>query len=69
VYPGSLSMWLVYVAAVLLGTAETVAESAANALIPAVAGQDRLEGANSEFQAAEILGQTFLGAPSGARAG
>lgn len=65
VWTGTLSIWLVYLAAVLLGTAETVAESAGNALIPAVAGQDRLESANSKFQAAEILGQVFLGGPVG----
>ncbi|GLY64044.1 MFS transporter [Amycolatopsis taiwanensis] len=65
VWTGSISIWLVYVAAMLLGTAETIAESAGNALIPAVAGQDRLESANSKFQAAEILGQVFLGGPVG----
>ncbi|GHF68840.1 MFS family permease [Amycolatopsis bartoniae] len=62
---GTLSIWLVYLAALLLGAAETVAESAANAVIPAVVERDRLEGANSRFQAAEILGQTFLGGPVG----
>ncbi|GAA3806376.1 MULTISPECIES: MFS transporter [Amycolatopsis] len=65
VYTGTLSIWLVYVAALLLGAAETVAESAGNAMIPALARPDQLESANSKFQGAEILGQTFLGGPIG----
>ncbi|MGH9059076.1 MAG: MFS transporter, partial [Acidimicrobiales bacterium] len=65
---GTVSIWLVYVAALLLGTAETVADSAANALIPAVVGDHDLEGANSKLQACEIVGQTFLGGPVGSTA-
>jgi Na+/melibiose symporter-like transporter len=65
VWTGGLSIGLLYVAALLLGTAETVAESAANAVIPSVVGEGGLEQANSKFQAAEILGQTFLGGPVG----
>jgi MFS family permease len=59
------SIWLIYAAALLIGTAETVADSAANVLVPAVVTRDRLESANSKLQAAEIVGQTFLGAPVG----
>ncbi|WP_328605676.1 MFS transporter [Amycolatopsis sp. NBC_00345] len=65
---GTVSIWLVYVAALLIGTAETVADSAANALIPAVVGDGDLEGANSKLQACEIVGQTFLGGPVGSTA-
>ncbi|NIH86109.1 MFS transporter [Amycolatopsis granulosa] len=65
VVTGTVSIWLVYVAALLLGVAETVAESAGNAMIPALAPPAQLESANSKFQAAEILGQTFLGGPVG----
>ncbi|WP_232376478.1 MFS transporter [Amycolatopsis aidingensis] len=61
----SISIWLIYLAALLLGTAETLADSAANVLIPAVVQRERLEGANSKMQAAEIVGQTFLGGPVG----
>ncbi|WP_091512241.1 MFS transporter [Amycolatopsis sacchari] len=64
-WSGALSIWLIYLVALLLGAAETVAESAVNAVIPAVAEGGRLEQANSRFQAAEILGQTFLGGPLG----
>ncbi|MFD9892063.1 MFS transporter [Amycolatopsis sp. NPDC059027] len=62
---GGMSIWLVYAAALLIGTAETVAESAANALIPSVVDERSLESANSKLQACEIVGQTFLGGPVG----
>lgn len=59
------AIWLVYVAALLIGTAETVADSAANVLVPAVVGKGSLDSANSKLQACEIVGQTFLGGPIG----
>jgi MFS family permease len=59
------TIWVVYAAALLVGTAETVADSATHVLIPAVVERDGLAGANSKLQAAEIVGQTFLGAPVG----
>lgn len=62
---GLPGMWLVYVAALLIGTAETVADSAANVLVPSVTSRTNLAGANSKLQAAEIVGQTFLGGPVG----
>ena len=65
VYFDTVSISLVYAAALLIGTAETVADSAANVLIPAVVDQGRLEEANSKLQACEIVGQTFLGGPIG----
>jgi MFS family permease len=65
VYFDTVSIPLVYAAALLIGTAETVADSAANVLIPAVVDQGRLEEANSKLQACEIVGQTFLGGPIG----
>lgn len=60
-----VTIWLVYVAALLIGTAETVADSAANVLVPAVVGKGSLDSANSKLQACEIIGQTFLGGPIG----
>ncbi|WP_370946041.1 MFS transporter [Amycolatopsis sp. cg5] len=65
VYTGGVTIAVVYVAALLIGTAETIADSAANVLIPAVVDHDRLESANSKLQACEIVGQTFLGGPLG----
>ncbi|WP_037362629.1 MFS transporter [Amycolatopsis orientalis] len=62
---GSVQIWTIYVASLLVGIAETVAESAANVLPPALVEADRLESANSKLQACEIVGQTFLGGPVG----
>lgn len=61
----AVSIWLVYLAALLVGTVETVADSASNALIPSVVPRAGLERANSKLQAAELLGQNFLGGPIG----
>lgn len=60
-----ISIWVVYAAALLVGTAETVADSAANVIVPSVVGRDNLDSANSKLQSAEIVGQTFLGGPIG----
>jgi Na+/melibiose symporter-like transporter len=65
---GGLTIWVVYLTALLIGTAETVADSAANALVPAVVGDGSLDAANSKLQACEIVGQTFLGGPIGSTA-
>jgi MFS family permease len=62
---GGMTIWLVYLTALVIGTAETIADSAANALIPAVVGDGSLDAANSKLQACEIVGQTFLGGPVG----
>ncbi|VVJ23678.1 Uncharacterized MFS-type transporter [Amycolatopsis camponoti] len=62
---GGMTIWLVYATALVIGTAETIADSAANALIPAVVGDGSLDAANSKLQACEIVGQTFLGGPVG----
>ncbi|HET6288117.1 MAG TPA: MFS transporter [Amycolatopsis sp.] len=62
---GGVTIWAVYAAALLIGFAEVVADSAANVLIPAVVGKDSLDSANSKLQACEIVGQTFLGGPVG----
>jgi MFS family permease len=62
---GAQALWLVFAAALLVGTAETVADSAGNVLIPSVAGRDRLDRANGQVQAAEVVGQSFLGPLAG----
>lgn len=65
VFADMLSIWVVYAAALLIGIAETVADTASNVLLPSVVSKDRLESANSKLQSAEIVGQTFLGGPVG----
>ncbi|OLR93121.1 MFS transporter [Actinokineospora bangkokensis] len=65
VLAGSASIWLLYAVALVLGVVETVADSAAQALVPAVVDKDGLESANGKLQSVEIVGQTFLGGPLG----
>jgi Na+/melibiose symporter-like transporter len=65
---GGMTIWAVYLTALVIGTAETIADSAANALVPAVVGDGSLDAANSKLQACEIVGQTFLGGPIGSTA-
>src|SRR5438270_880162 len=55
---GGMTIWTVYLTALIIGTAETIADSAANALVPAVVGDGSLDSANSKLQACEIVGQT-----------
>lgn len=54
-----------YVVAFVLGTAETVYDSAVRALLPQVVAREQLDRANSMVTVEETLGQTFLGAPLG----
>ena len=65
VLAGTAGIWLMYAVAFALGVAETVADSAANAMLPAVVRRDQLESGNGRLQAAEVVGNAFLGAPVG----
>ena len=57
---------ILYGLAFLLGTAETVYDNAARAMLPAVVPRRKLERGNSLLGTAESVGQIFLGAPIGA---
>ncbi len=63
---GHASLPLLYVVAFVLGTAETVYDSAARAMLPGVVPRNRLERGNSLLSTAESVGNIFLGAPLGA---
>jgi Na+/melibiose symporter-like transporter len=56
---------VLYVVAFLLGTAETVYDSATRALLPQVVARRDLDRANSLLTVEESLGQQFLGSPAG----
>lgn len=60
------SIALLYVAAFLVGAAETVYDSAARAVLPGVVRRGQLDRANSLLVTAETVGERFLGAPLGA---
>lgn len=63
---GWASIGVLYVAAFLLGVAETVYDNAARALLPRVVRRDQLERGNSLLSTAESVSNLFLGAPLGA---
>lgn len=66
VVTGQATLPVLYVVAFLLGAAETVYDSAARAMLPAVVPRSRLERGNSLLQTSESVGNIFLGAPVGA---
>jgi MFS family permease len=59
------SIAVLYAVAFLLGTAETVYDSATRALLPQVVARRDLDRANSLLTVEESLGQQFLGSPAG----
>ncbi|MDQ4059329.1 MAG: MFS transporter, partial [Actinomycetota bacterium] len=59
------SLPLVYALAFILGTAETLFDNAAQAIIPALVDRSRLEEANGRLYAAEIAANEFAGPPAG----
>lgn len=66
VVAGLATLPVLYVVAFLLGAAETVYDSAARAILPAVVPRSRLERGNSLLMTSESIGNIFLGAPVGA---
>ncbi|MEV0129024.1 MFS transporter [Dactylosporangium sp. NPDC050688] len=63
---GHASIALLYLTAFIIGTAETVYDSAANALLPQVVRPGQLDRGNSLLVTGEAVGQVFLGGPVGA---
>lgn len=62
---GVAQLWVLYFLAFLLGSAETIFDNAAQAILPAVVNRDLLERANSRLFAAEMINNQFLGGPLG----
>jgi len=63
---GIESLVIVYVVVFLLGTAETLFDSASFALLPALVDESELERANGPLQATVTFNQEFVGPPLGA---
>lgn len=59
------SIWLLYAVALGIGIAETVHDTAAQAILPQVAGLDQLTRANSRLYAGELTANEFVGPPLG----
>ena len=62
---GALALWHLYLAALVLGTVETLFDSAAQSVLPMVVPADRLTAANSRLYGVEVTGQVFAGPPLG----
>lgn len=58
-----LLLVLVYVAALLLGTAEVFRDNAAQTLLPAIVDKENLEKANGRMWGAEMVMNSFIGPP------
>jgi MFS family permease len=63
VISGWVSLPLLYLAALTLGAAETIADSAYRAVLPSVVKRDQLDRGNGYLQGAELVADAFLGAP------
>jgi MFS family permease len=59
------SVWLLYVAAFILGCFETMFDTAASSMLPNVVGTDRIVAANSRLNAVEQTMNSFVGPPIG----
>jgi len=63
---GDVPLPVIYTIAFLLGSAETLFDTASEAIIPSLVGSDRLDSANGRLQAAEWTANSFVGPPFGA---
>jgi MFS family permease len=59
------AVWVLYLVALLLGTAETVYDTCAQSILPQVVARDRLPRANGRLIAAELTANEFVGPPLG----
>jgi predicted MFS family arabinose efflux permease len=63
---GAVTLPLIYAVFFALGTADTLADTASGALLPAVVAQDRLAEANARLSLTFNIGNQFLAKPLGA---
>ncbi|MDJ0498227.1 MAG: MFS transporter [Acidimicrobiia bacterium] len=63
---GDVNLAVVYAIAFLLGSAETLFDTASEALLPNIVPADRLDSANGRLQASEWAANSFVGPPLGA---
>ena len=59
------TIWLLYVVAFVLGSFETMFDTAASSMLPNVVGKDKVVAANSRLNAVEMTMNTFVGPPLG----
>jgi MFS family permease len=63
VMTGSVSLPILYIAALLLGIGETLVDTALTSIVPSVVSRDRLTWANARITAAQTVTNTFIGPP------
>lgn len=63
---GDVSLAIVYVIAFMLGSAETMFDTASEAFLPLLVGSDDLDAANGRLQASEWATNSFVGPAAGA---
>jgi MFS family permease len=59
------AIWVLYLVALLLGTAEVVYDTSAQSILPQLVPRDRLARANGRLFAAELTANEFVGPPLG----
>jgi MFS family permease len=59
------AIWVLYLVALLLGTAETIYDTCAQSILPQVVPRDQLPRANGRLIAAELTANEFVGPPLG----
>jgi Na+/melibiose symporter-like transporter len=62
---GSLEMWLVYLLAIVLSSAESIVDSSSMALVPSLVKDEELERAASVLTSTELVGNDLVGPPLG----
>ncbi|MFF1574626.1 MFS transporter [Leifsonia sp. NPDC058292] len=62
---GAGSIWALYIAAVLIGVAETIYDTSAQSILPQVVDSAVLSRANGRLYAAELTANQFVGPPLG----
>ena len=63
VMAGHVSLWMLYLAALLLGIGETLIDTALTSIVPSVVSKERLTWANARLTAAQTVTNTFIGPP------
>ncbi|MFC5289204.1 MFS transporter [Actinokineospora guangxiensis] len=66
IWADAATVWLVYAAFFLIGTGETLADTASSAMLPAIVAPDLLPKANARLTAVLYVGNQFAAPPVGA---
>jgi MFS family permease len=65
IFSHTMTIWWLYVAALIIGTSEVFSDTATQSLIPQVLAKDHIERGNSRVSVAQTVLQSFVGSPLG----